>query len=303
MDGVSETCCRTTTAAFRCLALVRRSAAERDLNGCRVNNQVGAAAVTILAILIGLLISHYATGVRHLRRFEPLLAPARWAHRIWPQPSWLVMLVMILTCLLAAGLAEWLLIGLAGTLGWFVLALFVFIYCLGPRDLDKDVQLLLERGPDSADPAVAEALRSMRLQPDADAQAASAAVHHAALSRWFGLFFWFVVLGIPGALLYRLVRAGLQGSFDADSSDWLARLRLVLDWPVLVLVVLSAGLCSDLDRVIDVWRDQPEGSMIRGVTPDLLDRVAGIAVAPGAPVTDGLASAHRLVWRMLILWL
>jgi AmpE protein len=259
--------------------------------------------MTILAVLIGLLISHFATGVRHVRRFEPLLAPAHWAHRSWPRIAWLVMAVLILTSLLVAGLAEWILIGLAGTLGWFLLAIFVFIYCLGPRDLDKDIQLLLERGPDSADPEVAATLRAMRLRPDSDAQAAASAVHHAALSRWFGLLFWFVVLGIPGALLYRLVRAGLQEPFDTGSIDWLARLRLVLDWPVLVLAVISAGLCSDLDRVIEAWRQQPEESPLFGVTPDLLDRVAAIAIQPDATVSDALASAHRLVWRMLILWL
>lgn len=259
--------------------------------------------MSILAVLIGLLISHYATGVRHLRRFEPLLAPARWVHRTWPEPSWLVMVALILTCVFAASLAEWVLIGLAGTFGWFVLALFVFIYCLGPRDLDQDVKLLIEHGTASGEAEVIETLCSMRLQPGADAQAVAAAVHHAALSRWFGLFFWFVILGIPGALLYRLVRAGLQHPFDAQSTDWLGRLRLVLDWPVLVLTVISAGLCSDLDRVIEVWRQQPETAPLWGFTPDLLDRVAAIPLEQEASVNEALASAHRLVWRMLILWL
>lgn len=259
--------------------------------------------MTILALLIGLLISHYATGVRHLRLFEPLLAPARWVHRLRPEPAWLLMLTLVLTCLLVAVLAEWVLMGLAGTFGWFLLALFVFIYCLGPRDLDKDIQILTERGIGSGDPEVAEALRSMRLEPDSDPQAVAAAVHHSALSRWFGLLFWFVVLGIPGALIYRLVRAGLQQPFDSESIDWLARLRMVLDWPVLLLVSVSAGLCSDLDRVFEVWRQQPEKPSVWGIDPDLLDRIAAGALEPGATRSGALESAHRMVWRMLILWL
>jgi AmpE protein len=259
--------------------------------------------MSILAILVGLLISHFATGVRHFRRFAPALAPAHWVHRLSPQPAWLVMLTLILSSLLASAVAEWFLIGLAGTFGWFVLALFVFIYCLGPRDLDKDVQLLNERGLQASDPAVAEALASMRLTPVADAPSAAAAVHHAALSRWFGLLFWFVVLGIPGALIYRLTRAGLQDSFDDAAIEWLARLRLVLDWPVVALMVLSAGLCSDLDRVVNAWRQQAADSPLWGVSPLLLDQVASATLEAESSTIDALNSAHRLVWRMLILWL
>lgn len=214
-----------------------------------------------------------------------------------------MMVVLVLTCLIAAFLAERVLIGVAGTFGWFILALFVFIYCLGPRDLDKDVQLLLDRGTGHGDPEVVEVLRSMRLKPGPDAQSAAAAVHQAAVSRWFGVLFWFVILGVPGALLYRLVRAGLRSSFDDSSLDWLARLRMVLDWPVLALAVLSAGLCSDLDRVVEVWRQQPDEAPMWGITPDLLDRVAALSLGPDATCSDGLDSAHRLVWRMLMLWL
>jgi len=259
--------------------------------------------MSILAILIGLAISHYATGVRQLRRYDLALAPAHWVHRFSPELPWLVMITLILTCLIAAALAEWLLIGLAATFGWFLLALFVFIYCLGPRDLDKDVELLTDRGLEGRDSEVSGALNALHLTSGATASEAASAVHHAALSRWFGLLFWFVVLGIPGALLYRLTRAALQDEFDPASLDWLARLRRILDWPVLALMALSAALCSDLDRVVDAWRRQPQTSAIWGVSPLLLDRIAAVNLTSTMTRTDALVAAHRLVWRMLILWL
>jgi len=259
--------------------------------------------VTVLVVLIGLLISHYATGVRQVRRFDLFLAPAHWVHRRYPDPAWLMMIGLILTCLVVAAAAEWLLMGVAGLFGWFVLALATFIYCLGPRDLDLDVQHLLEHGLDSSDPAVAETRRAMRLRADDEAPAAAAAIYHAALSRWFGLLFWFMVLGVPGALLYRLVRAGLQEPFGEASIDWLARLRAILDWPVLLLVVLAAGLCSDLDRILRVWRQTPDDAPLGGMTPELLDRVAAAELPAGASPSEAVDAAHRQVWRMLILWL
>mgnify|MGYP001031015592 CR=1 FL=1 len=259
--------------------------------------------MTILVVLIGLLISHYATGVRHFREFDFFLAPARWIHQRRPEPSWLLMIGLILTCFIAAAIAEWLLMGAAGLLGWFVLALVVFIYCLGPRDLDKDVHRLVENGLDGNDLAMVEARRAMRLTPDADPQSAAAAVLHAALSRWFGLLFWFVILGVPGALLYRLVRAALQEPFDVPSIAWLARLRLILDLPVLALMVLSAGLCSDFDRVFTSWRKARIDQPLWGFTPMLLDQIAATALLPEATSIESLSTAHRLVWRMLVLWL
>ncbi|MEN1728126.1 MAG: hypothetical protein AAGJ52_06770, partial [Pseudomonadota bacterium] len=137
--------------------------------------------MTILALLIGLLISHYATGVRHCRQFNILLAPSQWVHARNPEPSWAVMAVLIVTCVLAAVVAKWLMTGLAGTLGWFLLAVFVFIYCLGPRDLDKDVQELVDNG---LTPQAAETMEAMQLSPESTADEAAAAVYHASLSRW-----------------------------------------------------------------------------------------------------------------------
>jgi len=259
--------------------------------------------MTIFVVLVGLLISHYATGVRRLRRFDWLLQPVRLVARSRPEPAWLTMLVVILIAWLAALLAEALMTGLLGHFGWLLLALVVFIYCLGPRDLDKDVALLTERASETADPAVAEALAGMQLAPGDPPQAAGAAVYHAALSRWFGLLFWFVLLGIPGALLYRLARFALQDDHAPPVHDWLVRLRLVLDWPVLFLMVLSAGLCSDLDRVLQVWRERARETVLWGLTPAILDRIAQVHVAPDADFAGALQAAHEQVWRMLILWL
>ncbi|AKS40952.1 hypothetical protein [Wenzhouxiangella marina] len=257
--------------------------------------------MTVLVVLIGLLISHHATGVRHLRRFEAWMGPLHWVRKRWSEQPWLVLVTLIVSIWLVVALAEWLTMGALGMVGWFLLALLAFIYCLGPRDLDQDIACLLDPASDPAQRATV--LRAMQLAEGDSPAAASAAVYHAALSRWFGLLFWFVVLGIPGALLYRLVRAALQEPLGDEASAWLARLRLVLDFPVLFLVVLSAGLCSDLDRVHRLWRDVPDDEPLWGLTPRILDRIGEEMIESDADVDQALESAHRLVWRMLVLWL
>lgn len=261
--------------------------------------------MTILIVLIGLLISHFATGFRHLRDFRWLLWPMHRLRRQFPEPPWLAFVMVPTTAVVVALLATWLLTALLGVVGWALLALMVFIYTLGPRDLDRDMRVLMSRG-EGADPEeVADSARAMQLDVDASTPVeAAAAVFHAGLSRWFGILFWFVVLGIPGAIVYRLTRVALQEkNLKSAEIDWLARLRMILDWPVLGLMTLSAALCTDLDRVYRAWIDQREQHGPWLLTPSLLDRVATALVPESSDISEGLAIGHRVVWRMLILWL
>ncbi len=260
--------------------------------------------MTILIVLVGLLISHFATGFKRLRRFGWLLWPISTLRRQFPDRTWMPMAGVLLVALLVAWISTAVATALLGIIGWAVLALATFIFTLGPRDLDHDVALVRdpssERQPGQADAA----FKAMRLQPDDSAAARAAAVFHAAMSRWFGVLFWFVLLGIPGALLYRLNRVALQiEDLNAAEVDWLARLRLVLDWPVLALTALSIALCSDLDRVHRVWREHAHAQSRWLLTPLLLNRIAAALVPADADQDAGLALGHQWVWRVLVLWL
>lgn len=260
--------------------------------------------MTVLIVLVGLLISHFATGFRHLRNFGWLLWLIERGRERFPATPWLAFVLVLLVGLAVSALLVWLMMAMFGLIGWALLALAVFIYTLGPRDLDKDVQILSSRRQAESAEEVTEAARAMQLELQDGPAKAAAAVFHAALSRWFGVLFWFVVLGIPGALIYRLTRVALQSeALGPGDIDWLARLRVVLDWPVLVLVVVSAGLCGDLDRIHRAWREQPEGYPLWLVTPSTLDHIAAAIVSDQDSFDQGLSSGHQMVWRMLVLWL
>ena len=257
--------------------------------------------MTILVVLFGLLISHLVFPLARWRQFDLLLWPAHWARRHHAEAAWSVTAAVMLTAIgvaLAAGmLAEaWL-----GQTGWFVMALAMFVYTLGPRDLDRDVQALLLGGQQ---PRYLKARRIMRLRSDAGAVEAAAAILRAAQARWFGILFWFVVLGMPGALLYRLTRISLhEAGLDAAQSASLLRLRSVLDWPVLVLLLVSAALAGDFDRVRRAWRAGHRPWSDGWLDARMLDRVAATWVGPDQSFADGVQAGHRLVWRMLLIWL
>ncbi len=260
--------------------------------------------MTVLIVLLGLALSHFIGPVRKLRDFRWLLWPLA-RQRAWlPARPWLALVTVIVTVLVVSGLAVWLAESLLGLAGWSLLALGVLVYSLGPRDLDDDVATLSDRSAGADTAEVADVARTMRLSLDEPAGASAAAVLHAALSRWFGVVFWFVVLGIPGALLYRLARCALQlEGVDRGARNWLARLRLVMDWPVTVLMGLSAGLCGDLDRTFRVWREHRDDGPAWLVTPRFLDHLGASLTTPVDDFDSGLRAGHRMAWRMLILWL
>lgn len=258
--------------------------------------------MTILIVLIGLLISHFATGFRHVRRFGWLMWPVRWGRARFPDQPWLPLVLVLLISLLGSVAVIWLVTAMLGVVGWSLLALAVFIFTLGPRDLDHDVRTLVDPLEDPE--RTASAATAMQLTLDDSAAGSCAAVFHAALSRWFGLLFWFVVLGIPGAVLYRLSRVAFQlDNLNQEELQWLTSLRRVLDWPILVLMGISAALCGDLDRVHQAWKAQRENAGKGLVAPQLLDRIAAVTVSEDADFAGGLIAGHQMVWRMLVLWL
>lgn len=257
--------------------------------------------MTILIVLLGLLLSHLVYPVARWRSFDWLAAPLRLVDRRYPERDWApAALVSGLALLLALILTVPATV-LAGQAGWFVMALLMFIYTLGPRDLDRDVQSLLVGGNDSR---YLKARRVMRIRADAGPRQAAAAVFHAAQARWFGILFWFVILGVAGALLYRLTRESLHvQDLGPGQSAWLVHLRRILDWPVLVLMLLSAALGGDYDRIRQAWQLHNQGRSVWLLDETVLDQLAEAVVDESISFEDGVSTGHHLVWRMLMIWL
>ncbi len=257
--------------------------------------------MTILIVLIGLLLSHYFTVLGRWRDFGWLLWPAsRLGSRYRTQP-WLTLAAVMLTALLAAWLATAIAMFLLGRFGWMLLALATFVYTLGPRDLDRDLNLVIDQ-PDHADGR--EAARALGIETDASPAMSGAAVLHAARTRWFAILFWFTLLGIPGALLYRLCqKAMVRLDLSAAQLDWLARLRWVLEWPVLLLTALSMGLVTDLDRVAQAWKHYHRDRAWWVLSPRLIDGLMQEVLGDAESRETGLRRGHQLAWRMLVLWL
>ncbi|MEO6154434.1 MAG: hypothetical protein ABIP16_01745 [Thermomonas sp.] len=288
-------------------------------------------AATLIAVVVALAIGHLlpdlATGMRQHGWYDNWL---RWLNAQFPEDSFwrgrFGIALALVVPLLAVGLMQ---LALDKSLWGFVGLLFdivVLFYCWGPRDLDLDVAAILD-APDAATRRAAAA----RLWPAngtvrLDGGSLIEAVFRNALRRWFGVLFWFWVLGPFGALLYRLSVLAAERDEDMLPSDTAAGARswlAILEWPVSQLMTISLALVGNFDAVVGAWRDMGKPSLLldnalletaarASVRSEIADEVgdyseAGVSTATALVEVFGdlpeLRDAISLVWRILILWL
>ena len=280
--------------------------------------------MTIISILIAFALCHFVRELGRLRRFEWLkTVTSRCNEKCKNIPGWSgvtgflfyfgvpLVIVAALNAVMVSALDE---------LGAFLLALAVLIYTFGPHDLDTDIGAIIHGDDDEAqDEALEELLGGHPPKaPEAFQAMAVESVFREALQRWFGTIFWFAVLGIYGAVLYRIADRITEGDLDLPGGqhEMFMRLRKVLDWPVAQLMTLSLAVATDFDSVFRAWKqyhDERGHGLFEG-NNEFLYTSARQAVLTGHAARDGYADqltgplaclkqAMDLIWRLLGVWM
>lgn len=273
-------------------------------------------AIRLVAILLVLLVCRYVPDAVRLRNFDWWQS---WIERVGASQPAAVFVLGVGLPVLVCALLQW---GVRGDwfgFSTFLLSAAMLYYCWGPRDLERDVEAI-EKAPDSdRRAAAAQALRA----PGSDAtiafeaQPLVAATFEAALKRWFGVLFWFVMLGPVGAFGYRLVQLCTFIPTASAVRDPARRFALMLDWIPAHLVALALAVASNFDAVFKTWRDWhvAQGDRFE-LNPGFLDAIARASVDadvaadddefahadPHAPMV-ALSDAMVLVRRVMIVWL
>ncbi len=269
--------------------------------------------MTLLALLIALGVSRAWPDVERWRRTDWLAEPALWISR--RGAAWAPAVVTVIAALVAGGLLAGLADLLLGEFGQLLAGTAVVLLVLGPRDLDRDVDAAASGREGSA-----TARLRLRVEPESSREQGAAAVLHAALARWFGVLFWFAVLGIPGAVAYRSIRVA-RHLFPAgtDQRPAFDAVLGVLNWPAVALMTLSIALMTDFDRVLDRfdaradrWRfparllDDLAKAVGPGVERDETDTEGATERATDTAADTlaiGLRDGRQLALRVLALWL
>lgn len=288
-------------------------------------------AATLIAVVAAIVLGHaapaFAASVRDYGWFGNWL---RWLDQRFAEGTWrgrygivLALLPPLLLVALFQLALDAPLLGLAGVL----FGIAVLFYSWGPRDLDIDVEAIVA-APDVASRRAAAA----QLWPDPahavlDPPALVVAVFRGALRRWFGVLFWFLLLGATGALLYRLValaaESGESRLLPAETAAGARWLHVVLDWPVAQLMTLAMALAGNFDTVVAAWKDNGGASFrfdadflaaagrasVRAEVAEEAEEYVEEGVAGSTALMQQLGElpelrdAMSLVWRILLLWL
>lgn len=289
-------------------------------------------SVTLIAVVIALLLGHFAQPfVAALRQYDWYVDWLRWlSARFGEGSAWrgrFGIAIALLPPLLVVGLFQVALdaplLGLVGLL----FAVAVLVYAWGPRDLDVDVDAITATSDPVARREAAARLWPVGHEPLMDGASLVEAVFRNALRRWFGVLFWFLLLGPVGALLYRLAVLSVEGESAAQVPSTTAqgaqRLLAALDWPVAQLMTLSLALVGNFDTVLTAWREAGGASLSlanrfldavarASVRSELVEEASDYAddhgVVPArymavAADLPELRDAMSLVWRCLLVWL
>ncbi|MBN8886061.1 MAG: regulatory signaling modulator protein AmpE [Rudaea sp.] len=278
-------------------------------------------AIVFVAIVLVLLFTHFVPDSQRLRNFSWLRG---WQDQGAAQSSAELGLAItiglpVLVCLIV----QLALRGNVFGLPTLVFAVVVLFYCLGPRDLERDVEAV-DKAPDSS--RRIDAVQALRPEESSaplpfQAEPLVEATFTAGLRRVFGVVFWFAVLGPVGALLYRLVvllaytptHAQALPAAQQSLADKFARL---LDWLPAHLIALALAIASDFDAVLKTWRDYhaAHGKGYWSLDSGFLGAIARASVDADVEAGDGhavdvsdplveLDDAMTLIRRVLIVWL
>lgn len=284
--------------------------------------------MNFVALLLGLGVERLLTDLFHLREFrwlDPLFdAVSRRSERasLWTSAA-SVVAVTLLTVLPVAIVS----IFLAGTLlqiPYFVLAVIVLLFSLGPRDLRIEVDDYCAAVVDSVEDNVRQVSRElMETDPPLDPESCTASVRRAvfvqANNRIFAVVFWFLLLGPTGAWLFRVLdlwrrRLAFRYSDDDEQYSILPFVRVVrrahgiLAWLPSRLLVIGYALAGSYEGAVSAWRKYNAETDTRffEITNDILDEVGNGASGDSEPiegesdsarrVRDAMNLVHRTLW-------
>lgn len=283
--------------------------------------------MNLLALLLGLAIERLLTHLFHLREFrwlDPLFA------LVFGRPG---SLSRGMALALGTALALLLALPVAAVsaylwdtflqIPYFLFAVLVLLFSLGPRDLDDEVEdycAALKAGDPEGQRELAGELLG---QPAPEAQAErNAAVERAvfvqANNRVFGVVFWFLVLGPTGAWLFRVLdllrrraEAGAGGTPAPPGFVSAARsLHGLGAWLPARLLAAGYMLAGNFEEGVAAWRGSGRGLAPAEATRELLARVGTrasgrLGLDAGSPpaALERIRGARALVIRTLwMIW-
>ncbi len=248
----------------------------------------------LLALIIAFAISHFVNEPEKYRKFS-------WFN-LWS--NWLVKclntitseLLVVLIVAIPVSFISVILYGLIDSqLGLLLVGIVILSYCIGPKSFEEDV--------DSGD-----VRKRLGVRSNAKAVTLIKKMTQVSLTRWFGVFFWYVVLGIVGALIYRFSeRLSNEMNNSTNLQLTVDKLMKILNYPVAWMMVVSLAIASDFERIVKKCKPYMNIENIKSMDTSFLYEAADFAVEICEVEPDNKEAIEivtiSVLKRMLVVWL
>lgn len=248
----------------------------------------------LLALILAYLISHLVNKPQKFRQFEWFKS---WSEWLTKQTSWSMseLSVIVIVGLPVTVIGLLLLNIFDSSIGNLLVSIFVLSYCIGPDSLEEDV--------DSGDIRAKLAVRK-----NAKIAVLIKKMTQVSMQRWFGVFFWYIVLGIVGALIYRLSeRLDFYTKDDQEIKPSITKLMKILNYPVAWIMVISLAIASDFERIYKKCKAYMTMDNIKSMDDSFLYEAADFAVESCEIESENKTNIEQVtinvLKRMLLVWL
>lgn len=277
--------------------------------------------MSLLSVIFALIAESLISTLSEMRRFDFFFSYVGWVRSKLPQFSFQNGSVTLVIVLAGALFAVWLVSAMLGnvlSLFGFLFGIAVLIFTIGPRNIDSDVKNI-STGFENKDYEAANIYsselsgREISEPPMQLIQTVKEEILLQANTRMLGVFFWFILLGPVGAVLFRascLLKDKEKGE-DSDFAVACGELYNIIIWLPARICVLSYAIAGNFvdtmsywNGVSDLWlRDSEEFIVVSGVGALRYEQRIGNHEHDGEePDIAIIQHALSLVKRAVIVW-
>lgn len=277
--------------------------------------------MSLLSVIFALIAENFISSLVELRRFDFVFRYVSAVRAKLPtfsfQNGTVTLVIVVSGVLFSVWLISAMLANVLGLFG-FIFGIAVLVFMIGPRDLDEDVQNIntaFENKDYEAANLYASQLsdRNIAEPPMQLAQTVKEEIFLQANIRMLGVFFWFILLGPVGAVLFRLscLLKNDQKDKEDDFADAAQELYKVMIWLPARICVLSYAVAGNFvdtmsywNGVSDLWlRDSEEFIIVSGVGALRYEQRSNHnEFEDGEPDASVIQHALSLVKRAVIVW-
>lgn len=277
--------------------------------------------MALIVILISIAIEKFLERAENLRNYTWFVSFSQWIKPLLQKhinSSTIIICISFLIPSMVVGIVYQTLVNTHILFG-MLFSIIVVVYCMGPKSLLDKIQKFLE-AHEKGDQLEARELSRAILDgyPVENESDMLKMINKTALiatnNQILGVFFWFVVLGPIGALLYRLSDTLLRSTHADESEDYFQTTQLlytILNWiPSHITSLIYAVTGSFVDSIhqwkihksYDNFSPEAANNMLVDTGFGALIIESETKVFDGQTVHDVLGLCRRCIFVWVVLW-